>query len=64
MILWDWHMDCSLISVEGGRMETIIEIVHHTEHLKPVARLEIISYVMLVSITILLGIVHSFLKRQ
>ena len=45
-------------------METIVEIIHHTEHLKPVARVEFLSYLMLITITVLLGVVHSILKRQ
>jgi len=45
-------------------METIIEIIHHTDHLKPVVQVELLSYIMLISITIFLGIVHAVLKRQ
>ena len=44
-------------------METIIEIIHHTEHLKPVVRVELLSYIMLMSITVLLGVVHAVLKK-
>ncbi len=45
-------------------METIVEIIRHTGHLKPVVRIEVLSYAMLVTITVLLGVVHSLLKRQ
>jgi hypothetical protein len=58
-----WHRDCSMIKAEGDKMETIIEIVHHTEHLKPAVRVELLSYIMLMSITVLLGVVHAVLKR-
>jgi hypothetical protein len=61
---YSWHRDCSRIKTEGEKMETIVEIIHHTEHLKPVARVEILSYVMLISLTVLLGVVHSILRRQ
>ncbi len=45
-------------------METIIEIIHHTEHLKPVAQLELFSYISLVSLTVLLGVLNCILRRQ
>jgi hypothetical protein len=45
-------------------METIVEIIRHTEHLKPVVRVELLSYIMLMSLTVLLGVVHAVLKRQ
>ena len=45
-------------------METIIEIIPHTGHLKPVVQVELLSYIMLISITVLLGVVHAVLKRQ
>jgi hypothetical protein len=44
-------------------METIIEIVRHTEHLKPAAQVELLSYITLLSLTVLLGVIHSLLKR-
>ena len=42
----------------------IMEIIRHTIHLKPVAQLELFSYVSLVSLTILLGFVGCFLRRD
>jgi hypothetical protein len=45
-------------------METIVEIIHHTEHLKPVAQVEVLSYILLMSLTVFLGVVHALLKRQ
>ncbi len=45
-------------------METIIEIIHHTAHLKPAAQLELSLYVSLVILTILLGIVGCLLRRD
>jgi hypothetical protein len=44
-------------------METIVEIIHHTNHLKPVVQLEIITYVSLVFLTVSLGIVNVLLRR-
>ena len=45
-------------------MESMVEIIRHTAHLKPVAQLELFSYVSLVSVTILLGIVGCILRRD
>jgi len=45
-------------------METIIEIIHHTEYLKPVVQVEVLSYIMLMSLTVFLGVVHAVLKNQ
>jgi hypothetical protein len=53
-----------MIKTEGDKMETVIEIIHHTEHLKPVVRVEVLSYIMLISLTVFLGVVHAVLKRQ
>jgi hypothetical protein len=44
-------------------METIVEIIHHTNHLRPVVQLEIITYVSLVFLTVSLGIVNVLLRR-
>ena len=44
-------------------METVIEIIHHTEYLRPALQVELFSYVCLVSLTILLGICNVLLKR-
>jgi len=44
-------------------METIIEIIHHTNHLKPVAQLEVLTYVTLIFLTVSLGIANVFLRR-
>ncbi len=45
-------------------MEGILEIIHHTAHLKPAAQLELFLYVSLVSLSILLGIASCLLQRQ
>ncbi len=45
-------------------MESIIEIIPHTTHLKPVAQLELFLYVSLVSMSILLGIASCLLRRE
>jgi len=45
-------------------MEGMFEIVRHTAHLKPVAQLELFSYVSLVFLTVLLGIVSCLLRRD
>ena len=44
-------------------METIIEIIHHTNHLKPVAQLEIFTYVTLIFLTVSLGIASVWLRK-
>ena len=44
-------------------METIVEIIHHTNHLKPVAQLEIFTYVTLIFLIVSLGIVNVWLRR-
>ncbi len=45
-------------------MESIIEIIPHTAHLKPTAQLELFLYVSLISLTILLGIASCLLRRE
>jgi len=45
-------------------MESMVEIIRHTAHLKPVAQLELFSYVSLVSLTVLLGVVNCLLRRD
>ena len=45
-------------------MESIIEIIPHTAHLKPVAELELFIYVSLISMVILIGIAGSQLRRE
>ena len=42
----------------------ILEIFHHTAHLKPVAQLELFSYICLASLTVLLGVVNCLLRRD
>ncbi len=44
-------------------MGEIIEIVRHTEHLIPALRVELFSYVALVTLTVALGLASFFLKR-
>ena len=44
-------------------METIIEVIHHTDHLKPVLRVEVLSYVLILFVTVSLGIIHSYMRR-
>jgi hypothetical protein len=44
-------------------METIIEIIHHTNHLKPVAQLEVLTYVTLIFLTVSLGIANVWLRE-
>jgi hypothetical protein len=46
-----------------GAMETIVEIIHHTNHLKPVVQLEILTYVTLIFLTVSLGIANVWLRR-
>ncbi len=48
---------------EGEAMETIIEIIHHSDHLKPVLRVEVFSYVLILFIVVSLGIFHSYMRR-
>ena len=45
-------------------METMFEIIRHTAHLKPVAELELFSYISLIALTVLLGIVSCLLRRD
>ena len=45
-------------------MESMLEIIRHTAHLKSVAQLELFSYVSLVSLTVLLGVVNCLLRRD
>ena len=44
-------------------METIVEIIHHTNHLRPIVQLEIFTYVTLIFLTVSLGIASVWLKR-
>jgi hypothetical protein len=52
------------MQVEGGIMESIIEIIPHTTHLRPVAQVELFMYVSLISLTILLGVAGCLLRRE
>ncbi len=44
-------------------METMIEVIHHTGHLKSVLRAEVVSYILILFITVSLGIIHAFMRR-
>jgi hypothetical protein len=48
---------------KDGTMETIVEIIHHTNHLRPVAQLEIFTYITLIFLTVSLGIANVLLRR-
>jgi hypothetical protein len=59
-------MACGLLNQrvkEEGSMETIIEIVHHTGHLKSVLQVELFSYISLITLTIFLGAVSAYMRR-
>ena len=43
-------------------MESIVEIIHHTTNLRPVAQLELFSYISLASLTVMLGIIRCLLR--
>jgi len=61
------HLASGLLSLNkagGSKMESMFEIIRHTAHLKPVAQLELFSYVSLVSLTVLLGVVNCLLRRD
>ena len=44
-------------------MIEVVEVIRHTEHLIPVLRVELLSYLSLVSLAILLGMVNVFVRR-
>jgi hypothetical protein len=60
------HLASGLLSYKAGgsQMESMFEIIRHTAHLKPVAQLELFSYISLVSLTVLLGVVNCLLRRD
>jgi hypothetical protein len=51
------------VARKEGPMETIVEIIYHTNQLKPVAQLEIFTYVTLIFLTVSLGIASVWLRR-
>ncbi len=44
-------------------MGTTMEVIHHSEHFLPALRVELFSYLGILLLTILMGMLSIFLKR-